>query len=269
MLFCGEKGMHPIESRVSSNFINAMVVAAVGSGGRVEHFPGVTCVRTAFPLSDFNSAFITEKAGVEPDILNRVCGFFDGLKSEWRLVVPPSVAEVFWDIPKRVPVTQWRREPEMILTSQFTSIWAMPLDLEIQAVRDIGQLQSWARTSSLGFETGDASFFDLFVKPENLAIKDTTMYIGTSDGKPVATSLLNISDNVAGIYAVCTLREFRGRGFGAAMTAFAVNDGFSKGCDLASLQSSPYGAPVYFKLGFRYVFDYQCWVVSPRASRAR
>jgi ribosomal protein S18 acetylase RimI-like enzyme len=94
------------------------------------------------------------------------------------------------------------------------------------------------------------------------------MYLGTCAGKPVATSLLNFSGNVAGIYAVCTLPDFRDRGFGAAMTAFAVKDGFLRGCDLASLQSSPAGAPLYFKLGFRYVFDYQCWVVSPRVSGA-
>lgn len=259
-----EEPMQPVESRVTLNFINAMAGAAAGSGGRVEHFPGVTCVRSAFRLSEFNSAFITEKVGVGPEVLKRVRSFFDGLKSGWRLVVPPSLAEVFWDIPRQVSVAQWRRDPEMILPRQEAGTGVAPPHLEIHAVNDVDGLRTWARTSSLGFETGDEGFFDLFVRSENLAIKDTTFYIGTCNGRPVATSLLHTSDNVAGIYAVSTVPEFRGSGFGAAMTAFAVKEGFSKGCDLASLQSSPSGAPVYFKLGFRFVFDYQCWVVSPR-----
>lgn len=254
--------MQPIEARLTENFIKAFADAAVGSGGRVEHFPGVTCVRTPIPLTSFNSAFVIERAGVEPDSLNKIRGFFDGLQSAWRFVSPPSIAEVFWDIPKHVAVARWGREPQMILSSQSASLRPTPSELEIHPVRDVDELLTWTRTNSLGFEMPDPNFFDALARPENLEMKGLTWYIGTYSGKPVATSTLCISDAVAGVYDVCTLPEFRGRGFGSAMTAVAVKEGFAKGCDLAALQSSPVGVPIYFKMGFRYVFDYLCWVVS-------
>ena len=256
--------MQPIEARLTQNFIKALADAAIGSGGRVEHFPGVTCVRSPIPVTPFNSAFVIERAGVEPDSLNKIRGFFDGLQSDWRFVFPPAIAEVFWDIPKHLAVARWGRDPEMILSSQSASLRPTPSELEIHPVRDVDELLTWTRTNSLGFEAPDPNFFDALARPENLEMKGLTWYIGTYSGKPVATSTLCISDAVAGIYDVCTLPEFRGRGFGSAMTAIAMKEGFSKGCDLAALQSSPVGVPVYFKMGFRYVFDYLCWVVSHR-----
>ena len=50
--------------------------------------------------------------------------------------------------------------------------------------------------------------------------------------------------------------EYRGRGYGAAVTARAVIDGFANGAELALLAASPMGEPVYRRLGFREVLRY-------------
>jgi N-acetylglutamate synthase len=50
--------------------------------------------------------------------------------------------------------------------------------------------------------------------------------------------------------------EHRGRGYGRAVTAKAVADGFEAGADLAWLQASQLGQPVYRAMGFRQVETY-------------
>jgi GNAT superfamily N-acetyltransferase len=251
------------EARVTSNFFDAFFAFAAGSGGTIEQFPGVRCIRSTIPFFEFNCAFVSDKAGVRPESLERVKSFFSGQRSEWMLVVPPSVGEDFCEIPRHISRTRLVRQPEMILPKASASLRPPPSDLEICRVRDVEDLQSWARTMSIGFEMSDPNFFDRLATPQSLATEGLTFYLGSCSGKPVATSLLYKSDNIAGIHRVSTIPEFRGRGFGEAMASFAVRDGFQSGCDLASLQASSMGFPVYLKMGFRHILNYRNWVVPP------
>jgi predicted GNAT family acetyltransferase len=59
--------------------------------------------------------------------------------------------------------------------------------------------------------------------------------------------------NTIGVYNIATLEMARRRGYGAAMTARVVADGAADGCDVAILQASEMGRPIYERLGFRTV----------------
>ncbi len=253
------------ETRVTRNFFDASRIWATESGGKIEDFSGVRCIRSPIPHADFNCAMVWDKAGLRPETLERVRTFFEGQRSEWEIVAPPSVGEEFYEVPRRISVTRFLREPEMILHKESATLRPPPSDLEIHRVHDLSERLSWERTAALGFQMPDPKFFDQLATPQSLAIEGLTYYLGICASKPVATAILYESENVAGIYGVSTIPEFRGRGFGAAMTAFAVMDGFQRECDLSSLQAGPMGFPVYLKMGFRHILDYLVWVVSPRA----
>lgn len=91
---------------------------------------------------------------------------------------------------------------------------------------------------------------------EIAALEGMSCYLGRVAGRDVSTSVgLTLGDDV-GIFGVATTPEHRGRGYGAALTAAAAQEGFAAGADLAWLQSSPLGLPVYRKLGFREVETY-------------
>ena len=79
------------EARVTSNYFDAFSAFAGGSGGEVKYFPGVRCIRSPILFLDFNCAFVSDKAGVQPKTLKMVKNFFGGQRSEWKFVVPPSV----------------------------------------------------------------------------------------------------------------------------------------------------------------------------------
>jgi GNAT superfamily N-acetyltransferase len=94
-------------------------------------------------------------------------------------------------------------------------------------------------------------FRDFCIGPR--AIQRT--FLGTIDGRPVATSLGFVVEDVAGIYNVATVPDARRRGYGSAVTACAMAYGRDRGARWAILESSPIGVPVYERLGFRQVCE--------------
>jgi GNAT superfamily N-acetyltransferase len=96
-----------------------------------------------------------------------------------------------------------------------------------------------------------------FLDERLLAVPRLRFYAGRVDGAVVSTSMLVATGAVAGIYWVGTLEKHRGRGYGEALTWAAVAGGQELGCELASLQASKLGRPVYARMGFAHVLDYE------------
>jgi ribosomal protein S18 acetylase RimI-like enzyme len=92
---------------------------------------------------------------------------------------------------------------------------------------------------------------------KNLAHPDQSFYIGRLDGKPAGVTLLLITGEIAGIYAVATLPEYRKKGVSTALLNRAVGDARARGCTVISLQVSQgsYAQKLYRSLGFENVFD--------------
>ena len=69
-------------------------------------------------------------------------------------------------------------------------------------------------------------------------------------GRLVATSMLYLTEGLAGIYCVATLAEERGKGLGAHVTAQALRTAYGLGYRVGVLQSSNQGHSVYLGIGF-------------------
>jgi ribosomal protein S18 acetylase RimI-like enzyme len=89
-----------------------------------------------------------------------------------------------------------------------------------------------------------------FMTEEFCQRPEVTCYVGELDSVVVTTGLGMVTGNSVGIFNIATPPEYRGRGYGAAVTARAAADGFAQGADVAWLQASPMGFPVYERLGF-------------------
>jgi ribosomal protein S18 acetylase RimI-like enzyme len=99
-----------------------------------------------------------------------------------------------------------------------------------------------------------------FVSEAVLSLPDVRAYVGEVDGAAVATAIGLRHDRLVGIFNVATLPAHRRRGYGAAITAFAVRDAFEDGADAAALQTSDMGRGVYESLGFELAEHWSCWV---------
>ena len=173
--------------------------------------------------------------------------------------------------PARAPVRAlvergWRERgdpvPGMALALP-AKVPAPPAGLAIHEVRTPEQLIAFreAAFQGFGYPVAVAPFF---MNERLLALPHVRLYAGSIDGAVVATSLLVVTGAVAGIYWVATLEAARGRGYGAALTWAAAAGGQAAGCRVASLQASHLGRPVYARMGFAHVLDYE--VVLPPES---
>jgi ribosomal protein S18 acetylase RimI-like enzyme len=89
--------------------------------------------------------------------------------------------------------------------------------------------------------------------------------VGRLDGDVVAAGISYDHAGDCGIYNVVTREHARRRGIGTAITAALLHDARERGCQTASLQSTPVAERVYAAVGFRdlgRILEY-----APRVSR--
>jgi ribosomal protein S18 acetylase RimI-like enzyme len=82
-------------------------------------------------------------------------------------------------------------------------------------------------------------------------------WVGYVDASPVAVAATYVGEHAVGVYMVATLPQFRGRGYGAALTLRAAQ---ADATLPAELQASDDGQPVYLRLGFQVVAHYALWM---------
>jgi ribosomal protein S18 acetylase RimI-like enzyme len=91
---------------------------------------------------------------------------------------------------------------------------------------------------------------DIFCDMGCAAHRPWAFYLAYVQGKPVASSMLFRAAGVAGLYFIGTLPDFRRQGIGTAITRYTLQQAQQMGANLAVLQATVMGAPIYRALGF-------------------
>jgi ribosomal protein S18 acetylase RimI-like enzyme len=128
-----------------------------------------------------------------------------------------------------------------------------PNGLQIRRVKTPEQLGDFAHIISVMWTPPDPEVINFYKLAAPAILKpDSPMrfYVGYVDGKPVATAEATVDDGVVGLYNICTLPDFRQRGFGTAMTLQPLLDARTENITTAILQATEAGARVYVRLGF-------------------
>jgi GNAT superfamily N-acetyltransferase len=126
-------------------------------------------------------------------------------------------------------------------------------ELEIEEVSDdAGLVEVWPIVSEVF--TGGRAEERLWV--ERTLSDDYRVWVGRVDGRPVTTATAYVSDGYVGIYAVGTLPDARGHGYGEALTWSAT---LCRPELPATLQASSMGRPVYERMGYRTVALFTVW----------
>jgi hypothetical protein len=129
---------------------------------------------------------------------------------------------------------------------------------EIRRVTDAIGIDDHREVVTGGFGSPSAVAFGSTC-PGLLGNPDCTVYVGYAGGAPVTSGLGWRSGRTIGVYAIATVSAARQKGYGAAMTARVMTDGLSAGRDVAALQASELGRPIYERLGFRVVVRYRAY----------
>jgi GNAT superfamily N-acetyltransferase len=130
--------------------------------------------------------------------------------------------------------------------------------LVIRRVTDAAGIDAHRRVVTAGFGSDPA----VALETACLALLERpgcAVYVGYADGEAVVSGLGWRTGRTIGVYSIATIESARRRGYGAAMTARVVADGVDAGCDVAALQASEMGRPIYERLSFRTVVRYASW----------
>ncbi len=134
-------------------------------------------------------------------------------------------------------------------------------ELEIRRVTDATGIDVHRNVVTAGFGSDRAVALGTAC-PNLLDRLDCVVYVGFSDGSPVVSGMGWRSGRTIGVYSIATVPSARRRGYATAMTARVVADGVDAGCDVAALQASAMGRPIYERQGFRTVVRYSAYVDS-------
>jgi GNAT superfamily N-acetyltransferase len=225
------------------------------AGARVEPRPGyILLVCPPVPLLQFNGVWAERDGG------DAVADLGTALAEVERLGLP------FWLQTRegRHPLVEHEaRRLGLGLAEQFPGMVAAASDLTslpasgigIERVADASRLASAAQVAEAGFEAPPGTLAALY--SERLAATQSISYhLGYAGADPVSTAMSLVRADTVGIFNVATLPRCRGRGYGTALSAHAVQEGLERGAQLAWLQASPLSEPVYRRMGFRPVETY-------------
>jgi ribosomal protein S18 acetylase RimI-like enzyme len=137
-----------------------------------------------------------------------------------------------------------------------------PPDLELRRVGP-SEWDDFLATTAAGFGM-PLPMVDALYAPAMLDMPGVRAFLGYADGWPVATSVSVRTGSTLGIYSIATVPEARGRGHGTAATWHLMRDA-DPGWQVAVLQASDMGRPIYERMGFQLVREFVEYVARPPA----
>lgn len=148
--------------------------------------------------------------------------------------------------------------PEMTLGEKLEPP-ELPPGVELRRLTAVEQASDFWRVAISSY--ADIGFppevFTGYTNHAGLLAENVVAFLALLEGEPVGIAMTMVSHGVAGIYWVGSLEQARGKGIGRAVTTVATNAGFELGADVASLQASPMGKPIYEAMGYETAFEYQ------------
>ncbi|HEX5633582.1 MAG TPA: GNAT family N-acetyltransferase [Gemmatimonadales bacterium] len=130
----------------------------------------------------------------------------------------------------------------------------LPAGLVVERVRTPEALRDFARINAANWSPPDVQVLAFYERAAALLLGPgcpLRLYLGRVDGEPVATAQLTVDADSVGLYNIATLAEWRGRGFGSALTRWPLAEARAEGHRVAILQASDDGAGIYRRIGFQ------------------
>jgi GNAT superfamily N-acetyltransferase len=236
-------------TQASLNFAAQVEQTALACDGRVEHWNGVSLCDARSPHKYRNMAVPTRALTSEEsnDLAGRLVDFY-GNRDLW------VVASVHPLTPaNNALVIDWEEEL-MVFPSGRVDVPERD-DLEIREVSTAADMKDFEYIWATAYEkphllTPDARRYD-----ERILGNGQRLWLGYSDGRPVATTASYVGFGFNLVRGVTTLHEHRGKGFGTTMTLQAMAAG-----EVPRYLNAEIGAEnVYRRIGFQTVSRFRFW----------
>ncbi|MCP3139079.1 GNAT family N-acetyltransferase [Pyxidicoccus xibeiensis] len=251
-----EPGSPLVSSAMEDNQVDHMTYLARRlPGATVRDEPGLLLVDCGLPTDTFNVVCRTRLRPQDADArITAAVAHFRAKAFPFAWWVGPGAAPE--DLDARLTAHGLvRAEEEQGMAMDLSRLPAptLPPGVSVRRVSTERELADFARVVASNWEPLDPHVLDFYVRTARASLAHDSpvrFFLGLLDGEPVATSECHLSHGVAGLYSVSTLKAFRRRGLGAALTLAPLLDAREAGYRTATLQASAEGQPVYARLGF-------------------
>jgi len=227
-------------------------IGRLGRGGHSELVGPLLCIDAGIGVSKFNIAVATGPVPDPRQAVRDAMGWFAARGLNLRFDLRANDDSALLAAAMLEGFAFWWREPVMVLDPLPGSFTSVP-GLAIREVRSAEDRDLYCQADIE--EYGDQEFQLAMVSAAS-EMEGVSMHLGLRDGIPVARSMGVVHGQLVGIHNVYVPPSCRGQGFGAALTAAAVDAGRAAGARAACLEATDLGLPVYRKMGFRRVDDY-------------
>ena len=233
---------------------------------RVRHLPGhvlhdvdgvVVCL-TGLDDDEQNTALIEREPEDAADALLEAEGVFRAHGRSFGIDVERSRHPDVDAALRAMGLEMVFTRPVMAMRVQEVEPAQVPDGVVVVRVTEPGQLADLVEVEVEAFET-DRAVAEGLLAPSQLSLPNVRLYAAIADGCAVAQAVTNLQGGAVGVFGVATLPEYGRRGIGTAITAYAIDDVRDE-ADLAWLQSTDRGRPLYERMGFRPVSDWDVWV---------
>ena len=242
------------------NMIEALAAAAaLAPDSLVERADGVALIATGLPPRLFNQVLV-ERDGVRPEAITAAVAMTRNRGDPFVVSLRAGMDDRYLPLMAQLGLAPLSAEPWMpgmaLHPLPSSGTVAPPPGHEIRRVTDGPGIRDHIVTGAAGFGM-PVEWVEAIIGEPLVTLPSASAYVGYSDGLPVSTGLGIRTGRTIGIYFIATVEAARRRGLGAAMTMRIVDDAASSGCEVAILQASPMGYPIYERLGFETVVEYR------------
>jgi GNAT superfamily N-acetyltransferase len=236
---------------------NAMEVSSWNGdapAGIVEFSDGELLYSAAPTVQFLNGVFRDGRKGDPAALIERARDFFADRGNGFLIYVHPDDEELDEAARAAGLPEALGRYPEMVCRAPLP-----PLPGDVRRVSSADDAATYWRICddaypSLGVPPGT---FTTAYSPDNLLRPEVEACVAFHDGRAVACASIWMAEGLGMVGWVASLPAARGRGLAAAATVWATNRAFELGGDVAALQASPMGEPVYERLGYEHAYAYR------------
>ena len=213
--------------------------------------PGVTSLMSGLPMATLNGVF-TDAARPDVTEIDRAAASLAGLPLPWSIQFRGEPEPAAERVAARYGLTARMTIPLMLYRPPSDQ-QARPARASAAAavrVAGLADRADYAAALAAGFQA-PPEIMAPFSSPEAFTLPGAVPYLAREDGQVAAVGLGIFGEGIAGIFNIATVPAYRGRGYGRAVSSRIGADGVARGADLAYLQSSEDGYPLYESMGFR------------------
>jgi hypothetical protein len=247
--------MNDVERLSNENYLESIRAhAAFQNPCEVQDRDGILLVAGAsnFPGGYWNTA-ARDNISVEPGKLAQVARAFFAPKS--RSYTFSVIEKQDGDLEEYLIDNQYETRSEIPCMSVTKPLpkRELPDGVHIETMTSAKHLKDFVEVSVLAYAMlglPEVHTRAMFSKPEALLDKNIIGIIAYRGEEPLATAIVLMTGEGAGLYWIGTRPNAQRLGLGALITVQSTNMAFDAGAKVVTLQASKLGEPVYQRLGF-------------------